>query len=62
VLTQGIPEKGMPSFALPEEDIQAVSAFLELLGLHGTDIRRGFETAERGSSGSLLDLPWFEYE
>jgi len=62
VLTQGIPEKGMPSFALPEEDIQAVSAFLELLGRHGTDIRRGFETAERGSSGSLLDLPWFEYE
>lgn len=62
VLRQGIPEKGMPSFALDAAEIEAVSAFLGFLGRHGTEIRQGFEAAERGSSGSLLDLPWFEYQ
>ena len=62
VLRLGIPEKGMPSFGLDPAEIEAVAAFLDLLARRGTDIRQGFEAAERGSSGSLLDLPWFEYQ
>jgi nitric oxide reductase subunit C len=61
ILTDGLPAKGMPRFALPPAEIEAVAAFLALLELHGAEIRLGFETAEKSSSGSLLDLPWFEY-
>jgi nitric oxide reductase subunit C len=61
ILTDGIPAKGMPRLALPAVEIEAVRAFLALLNRHGAEIRLGFETAERSSSGSLRDLPWFEY-
>jgi nitric oxide reductase subunit C len=61
ILTDGLPAKGMPRFALPPAEIEAVAAFLSLLELNGAEIRLGFETAEKSSSGSLLDLPWFEY-
>jgi len=61
VLTDGVPEKGMPRLALPAVEIEAVSAFLEFLERHGADFRRGFAEAERASGGTLRDLPWFEY-
>ena len=60
-LTTGVPEKGMPGFALPEHDIEAVRAFLGWLGGQGARVRAGFEAAAGGSSGSLSGLPWFEY-
>lgn len=61
ILTDGIPEKGMPRLGLPPAEIEAVIGTLELLGTHGAEVRETFVTAERSSSGSLFDLPWFEY-
>jgi len=61
VLSAGIPARGMPPFDLSTAEVEAVAAFLAALAARGPEIRSGFESAERGSSGSLSDLPWFEY-
>jgi nitric oxide reductase subunit C len=60
-LTAGIPEKGMPRLALAPAEIESLTAFLAFLEQNGSDIRLAFDTAEKSSSGSLGDLPWFEY-
>jgi nitric oxide reductase subunit C len=61
VLTDGVPEKGMPRLALTAAEIEAVVACLEQFARHGKDLRQGFESAQRSAGGSLADLPWFEY-
>ena len=62
VLMNGVPEKGMPRFGLTPAEIEAVSAYLELLASHGELVRRSFAEAEAGAELSLGKLPWFEYE
>ena len=57
----GIPQKGMPAQGLAPDEIVSVQAFLQYLGEHSTEVRDCFRIAERGSSASFLDLPWFEY-
>lgn len=61
ILTTGVPGKAMPAFALTTAELGAVSAALTRLERHGDQIRTGFEAAADAASGSLLDLPWFEY-
>ena len=61
ILAEGIPAKGMPALRLSSSEAQAVEAFLARLESVGGTLRSGFESAERSSSGSLLELPWFEY-
>ena len=62
VLSAGIPAKGMPALQLSPQEIEALAAFLEALARSASTVRDGFARAEQGSGGSLLDLPWFEYE
>jgi len=61
VLTEGVPEKGMPRFDLSAAERESVLAFLTLLGHHGAPIRDGFESAQRRSGASFRLPPWFEY-
>ncbi|MDP6520514.1 MAG: cytochrome c [Planctomycetota bacterium] len=61
VLTEGIPEKGMPAMKLQPTQFESLLAFLAWLDRQGPDLRQGFHDAENASGGSLLDLPWFEY-
>ena len=61
VLDSGVPQKGMPDLGLTDEEIAATTAFLARIREVGSEVRAGFEAAERATSGSLMDLPWFEY-
>ena len=60
-LAEGVPGRGMPAFALDDDQRAAVLAFLAYLARHGPAVRAGFERAERAARGALAALPWFEY-
>jgi len=61
VLAAGVPGTVMPRFMFSNDERSAVVAFLSWLGTHRGEAARVFEVTRPGS-GSLLDLPWFEYE
>ncbi len=61
VLATGVPGKLMPRFDLDAEQQAGILAVLAWLAEHGDRAERVFEVTRPGG-GSLLSLPWFEYE
>ncbi len=61
VLSEGVPQKGMPGLGLDDSEIAAVRDFLAYLGRHSDRIHSSFEASESSGDTSLLGLPWFLY-
>jgi nitric oxide reductase subunit C len=61
VLATGVPGKLMPRFDLDAEQQAGIVAVLSWLSEHSERAERVFEVTRPGD-GSLLSLPWFEYE
>ena len=61
VLAAGVPGKLMPRFELDAKQQAGIVAVLTWLSKHRDRAERVFEVTRPGG-GSLLSLPWFEYE